>query len=66
MTTGLMGPLEECRNLVTRDDYPVLIPEEGPVLLSLLPFDLDGFQTSLHAFVDVSKRLQVLNLLESI
>ena len=66
MTTGLIGPLEECRDTVARHDYPVLMPELGLVPLPLLLVDQGVFQTLLHAFVDVPKLLQVLNLLESI
>ena len=63
MTTGLMGPLEECRDTVARQDYPVLI---GLVPLLLFLVNQDGFQTLLQAFVDVAKLSQVLQLSESI
>ena len=45
MTTGLMGPLQECRDTVPRHDYPVLMPEVGLVPLPLLLLDQGGFQT---------------------
>ena len=66
MTTGLMGPLQECRDTGARHDYPVLMPEVGLVPLPLFLVDQDGFQTLLQAFVDVSKLFQVLHLSESI
>ena len=55
MTTRLMGPLEEGRDTVTRHDYPVLMPEVGPVPLAFFLVDRDGFQPLLQAFVDVLK-----------
>ena len=57
-----MGPPEECRDTVDRHDYPVLMPEVGPVPLPLFVVDQDGFQMLLQAFVDVLKLLQVLSL----
>ena len=66
VTTRLMGPLEECRYMVARHNYLVVMPEVGLVPLSLLPVDQDGFQTLLQAFVYILRLLQVLNLLESI
>ena len=65
MTTGLMGPLEECRDTVARHDYLVLMPEVGLVTLPLVLVDQGGFQTLLQAFVGVPKLFQVLRLLES-
>ena len=58
MTTGLMGPLEDCGLTVARHDYPVLMPEVGLVPLPLFMVDQDGFQTLLQAFVDVPKLSQ--------
>ena len=66
MTTGLMGLLEESRNSVARHDYPVLMPKVGLIPFPLFLVDQDGFQTLLHAFVDIPKLLQVPHLLESI
>ena len=66
MTTGLMGPLEQPLDCVARHDYPVLMPEVGLVSFPLFLVDQDGFQTLLHAFVDIPKLLQVLHLSESI
>ena len=62
MTTGLMGPLEERRDSVARDDYPVLMPEVALVPFSLFLVDQDVFQTLLQAIVDIPKLLQVLHL----
>ena len=66
MTTGLMGPLDECRDMVARHDYPVLMQEVRLVPLPLLLVDQDRFQTLLQAFVDVPTLLQALDLLECI
>ena len=66
MTTRLIGPLEESRDTVARHNYPVRILEVGFVTLPLFLADQDSFQTLLHAFVDILKLLQVLDLLESI
>ena len=55
VTTGLVGPLEECRNTVARQDYLVLMPVVGLVTLPLVLVDQSGFQTLIQAFVDVPK-----------
>ena len=66
MTTGLMGPLEECRDTVARHDYPVLMAEVGFIPLPLPLIDQGGLQMLLQAFVDVPRLFQVPHLLESI
>ena len=66
MTTGLMGPLEKCRDTVARHKYPVLMPEVGLITLPLVLVDQGGFQTLLQALVHVPKLFQVLHLLDSI
>ena len=66
MTTGLMGPPEERRDSVARNDYLVLMPEVGLVPFPLFLVDRDGFQTLLQALVDIPKLLQVLHLSDSI
>ena len=66
MTTRLMGPIEECQDTIARHDYPVRIPDVGLVRLPLFLVDQDGFRKLLQAFVNVSKLLQVLDLLDSI
>ena len=66
MTTGLMRPPEESQNTVRRQNYPVFMLEIGHISFLLFLVDRDRFQTFFHAFVDISKLLQLLNLLESI
>ena len=66
MTTGLMGPLEECRNTVARHDILVFIAWVGLTKFLLLLVDQDRFQALIEALVDILELVQLLNLSESI
>ena len=66
MTTGLIGPLQQRWDSVTRHHDAVLVPEVALVPLPLVLVDQEGFKAFLQALVDIPKLLQVLRLLESI
>ena len=66
MTTGLMGPLQQRWDSLTRYHDAVLVPEEALVPLPLMLVDQEAFKAFLQALVDIPKFLQVLRLLESI
>ena len=66
MTTGLMGPLQQRWDSVTRQHDAVLVPEVALFPLPLVLVDQEGFKAFLQALVDIPELLQVLRLLESI
>ena len=57
MTTGLMGPLQQRWDSVTRHHDAVLVPEVALVPLSLVLVDQEGFKAFLQAPVDIPKLL---------
>ena len=66
MTAGLMGPLQQRWDSVTRHHNTVLVPEVALVPLPLVLVDQEGFKAFLQELVDIPELLQVLRLLESI
>ena len=66
MTAGLVGPLRQRWDSVTRHHDAVLVPEVALVPLPLILVGQEGFKAFLQALVDIPKLLQVLRLLKSI
>ena len=66
MIAGLMGPLQQRWDSVTRYHDAVLMPEVALVPLPLILVDQEGFKAFPQALVDILKLFQVLRLLKSI